>query len=75
MPLADLKKGHTLVRFKWSYDKDIVTVNGFFGMPSDPNDPVKLDKMKKTKAQEYWRMLVSRGFKHIGTFEQGQQIK
>lgn len=75
MPLADLKKQQTLVRFKWSHHRDTVTIHGFFGYATHPNDPVKVQKMTKTRAQQYWKKLVGRGFKHIGTYENGQQVK
>ncbi len=75
MPIADLKQNQTLVRFKWSYDKDIVTIHGFFGYSVNPNDPVNIEKLKKVVAQARWKQLIARGFKHIGTYENGQQIK
>jgi len=73
MPIADLKRDHMLVRFWWSYDKDIVIVHGHFG-PVIPEKPVKNEKMKKTRAQQYWKLLVAVGFKHIGTYDDPLQV-
>ena len=73
MPMADLKKDDTLVRFKWSWHKDIVTIYGFDS--AWDVDPLQITKLKKTGAQGLWRKLVRMGYKHLGTYENGVQIK
>ncbi len=73
MPMADLKGDGKLVRFKWSYHKDIVTVYGYDACPTV--DPLQITKFKKTDAQKLWKSLVARGYKHIGTYEPVWQTK
>ncbi len=74
MPIADLKRNNVLVRFRWSYHKDIVHVHGHFGIVV-PDQPVKNEKMKKTKAQKYWKELVAAGFEPAGIYPDRTQIK
>ncbi len=73
MPIADLKQDDKLVRFKWTWLTDAVTVYGFDACPDV--DPLQITKFKKTDAQKLWKSLVVRGYKHIGTYENGVQIK
>lgn len=73
MPIADLKGDEKLVRFKWQHDKDTVTVYGFDACPEV--DPLQITEFKKTGAQKLWKSLIARGYKHIATYENGQQTK
>ena len=54
MPIADLKGEGKLVRFKWSYHRDRVTVYGFDAEPSEP--ALQTTKFKKTDAQKRFFM-------------------